>query len=443
MTAASGTLHTKHVRVSRRIACYVAKYGMPPTEDEVTRGKILLMCPEDSRTVVNAAMLNPGSGLQGLIDSLSEGMPASLLRELSLTYDEIEGSSDAWTGLLTELTSISQKRKFVDDLVSCVASMEAGNAVMEDDALQRVSQLAEHPLVAHSGDELDIATLTLPSASGLHLNLVDRSTVRRAFTALEAWAVVAPGELGVIIGGPGSGKSTALVFQGSGYALHNDGLVIHFSEELSLPMVYSKYASCILQTPLEKLRATTEDKLSKRLSNAMEGAVSIESHSSGSSTPRFLAERAKKILKDSGRERIECILVDYAALLRPNSGARGNRYEDLNEIIVSLRAMANDLQCPVWTAAQPRRAPAVSMSDYVKLANFEPPVFGLEDMAECWAIGFVADYVLSLNQTDQEKQVAPVPEARLHRAKVRIPSEDAEARFTKRVQVSYGTCTIG
>ena len=109
--------------------------------------------------------------------------------------------------------------------------------------------------------------------------------------------------------------------------------------------------------------------------------------------------------------------------------------------MVAMRAGADYFSCPWWTGAQPQRDPMKQFSQMpTNLSNYAPPVLGLADVGECWGIAHVADFVVTLNQTPQEREEQPVPSIRVHRAKVREPVEGATSKETIRTGFDYTRC---
>ena len=99
----------------------------------------------------------------------------------------------------------------------------------------------------------------------------------------------------------------------------------------------------------------------------------------------------------------DVLIVDYGAIMKPTSNYKEKRnaiesnYEDL-------RAIADDYNLALWTAAQGNR-PALSKK-----------IVTMSDLAECFAIGNIADVMVCMCQTNKEKKKGDI---RLFLAKVR------------------------
>ena len=100
----------------------------------------------------------------------------------------------------------------------------------------------------------------------------------------------------------------------------------------------------------------------------------------------------------------DLLIVDYADLLRASSRTEA-RYLELGAIYDELRGMAGELFIPCWTASQTQRS---SISDEVIQAD---------KIAESYGKIMVADFVISLSRTLEDKQTNT---ARVHIIKNRF-----------------------
>ena len=84
------------------------------------------------------------------------------------------------------------------------------------------------------------------------------------------------------------------------------------------------------------------------------------------------------------------IIVDYGDLLRPIHNQREKRNE-LESIYEEMRAIAQDFDCPLWTASQTNRS----------VLNAE--VITMESISEAFSKCFVADFIFSVSRTVEDK----------------------------------------
>ena len=88
--------------------------------------------------------------------------------------------------------------------------------------------------------------------------------------------------------------------------------------------------------------------------------------------------------------KVDLIIVDYADLLRPSSAFKEKRNE-LESIYEELRALAQENECPIWTASQTNRS------------GLNAEVITMESISEAFNKCFVADFIFSISRTIEDK----------------------------------------
>jgi hypothetical protein len=86
----------------------------------------------------------------------------------------------------------------------------------------------------------------------------------------------------------------------------------------------------------------------------------------------------------------DMIIVDYGDLLKPISSQREKRQE-LETIYEELRGIAQENNCPVWTASQTNRS------------GLNAEVITMESISEAFNKCFVADFICSVSRTIEDK----------------------------------------
>jgi hypothetical protein len=86
----------------------------------------------------------------------------------------------------------------------------------------------------------------------------------------------------------------------------------------------------------------------------------------------------------------DLICVDYGDLLSPISSYKEKRIE-LETIYEDLRGMAQEFECPVWTASQTNRS------------GLNAEVVTMESISEAFNKCFVADFIFTLSRTITDK----------------------------------------
>lgn len=84
------------------------------------------------------------------------------------------------------------------------------------------------------------------------------------------------------------------------------------------------------------------------------------------------------------------IIVDYGDLLKPVGSYREKRNE-LESIYEGLRALAQEFECPIWTASQTNRS------------GLNAEVITMESISEAFSKCFVADMIFSVSRTIEDK----------------------------------------
>ncbi len=158
------------------------------------------------------------------------------------------------------------------------------------------------------------------------------------------------GELGVVIAPTGAGKSMALAHLGA-QAIKNGKNVVHYTLELSESVTGQRYDSCISAVPLSMLFNRKEDVL--EAITDLEGSLVIKEYPTKTATTNIIRAHMEKLKKRN--HKIDMIIVDYADLLRPTTHFKEKRNE-LESIYENLRAIAQEFNCPVWTASQTNRS---------------------------------------------------------------------------------------
>jgi replicative DNA helicase len=213
-----------------------------------------------------------------------------------------------------------------------------------------------------------------------------------------------PGEVAVVLGLAGHGKSTVLRQIGANCLLAGRN-VLHISLENSQYITAQMYDCLLYGKPIAKIKKRPE-KFQAAMTALLAGLKSRLTIQYFPSKTLSLPQLEVEV--ESARVRPEIVLVDYAVLLRPTK-AREERRFDYAEIFENLRGVAARTQVPLWTAHQANR-PGMGSSR-----------LGMEHFAECFEIPGIIDLGVSIN-ADESKQA----EAELYVFKNRLGPSDFE-----------------
>jgi len=193
------------------------------------------------------------------------------------------------------------------------------------------------------------------------------------------------GELGVGIAATGAGKSMALVHLGAA-ALKAGKNVIHYTLELTEPVVGLRYDSCLSGVPINDLRAY-KDHVYESCSD-VEGNLIIKEYPTKSASTNTIRAHLSKLEKRN--HPVDMIIVDYGDLLKPTTHFKEKRNE-LESIYEELRGIAQEYECPLWTVSQTNRS------------GLNTEIITMESISEAFSKCFVADFIFSLSRTIKHK----------------------------------------
>ena len=160
------------------------------------------------------------------------------------------------------------------------------------------------------------------------------------------------GDLGLIFGNPGGGKSWTLVALG-GFAVKLGYNVIHYTLELSESYTGRRYDAFFTNVPvdrLEKHKTTVEETVPE-----LPGELVIKEYPMGKTTISNIESHIKKVT-DLGIKP-DLIIIDYIDLLATRKKT-ADRKGEIDDIYTSTKGLARQLNIPIWSVSQVNRAGA-------------------------------------------------------------------------------------
>ena len=158
----------------------------------------------------------------------------------------------------------------------------------------------------------------------------------------------------MIFGNPGGGKSWTLIALG-GYAVKMGYNVLHYTLELGEDYVGRRYDSFFTNIPVNKI---TEKKYRSNVEEViaeLQGQLIIKEYSPGKASITTIESHIKKCIDQDFKP--DLVLIDYVDLLRSKKNNR-ERKDEIDDIYISTKALARELQLPVWSVSQVNRAGA-------------------------------------------------------------------------------------
>ena len=210
-------------------------------------------------------------------------------------------------------------------------------------------------------------------------------------------------EMGVVVAAPGIGKTTTLVSIGGG-AVENGYNVLHVSLENNEKQILRNYDMRLLKKSIGYIKDNVDKSIAAmfNIKKFRKGKLRVKKYPTKTitvNTIRALLDQLKSVegfIPD-------VLIIDYGMLIRPSQKYSDKR-NGIESVYEDIRALADDYNCTVWTAAQGNRA-ALSKK-----------IVTMADLAECFAIANTADVMICLCQTKKEKARGDM---RLFLAKVR------------------------
>jgi replicative DNA helicase len=160
------------------------------------------------------------------------------------------------------------------------------------------------------------------------------------------------GDFGLIFGNPGGGKSWTLVALG-GYAVKMGYSVLHYTLELGEDYVGRRYDAYFTNKPVDTL-----SKHRARIDEVVEqlpGQLIIKEFSPGMATVNTIRSHIQKCQDLEFAP--DLILIDYVDLLSSKKRV-SDRKGEIDDIYLSTKGLAKELQLPVWSVSQVNRAGA-------------------------------------------------------------------------------------
>jgi len=196
------------------------------------------------------------------------------------------------------------------------------------------------------------------------------------------------GELGVVVAPTGVGKSHCLVTLGA-EAIRCGFNVVHYTFELNQYVTGRRYDSNFTDIPSDDI-LLRKDEVKRFYSENSEsyGTLFIKEYPGNYATVVTLKSHLEK-LRLSGFAP-DLIVIDYADCMRSTMKHDGVRFEQ-KAVYEELRALAQELKLPIWTAAQSNREGASSN------------IITSENMGEAYAKAQIADFIMGISRKAEEK----------------------------------------
>lgn len=193
------------------------------------------------------------------------------------------------------------------------------------------------------------------------------------------------GDLGIIFGNPGGGKSWMLTNMGAQAIVHGYN-VCHYTLELSEDYMGKRYDAILTGLDVQTIhqhRAEVEAKVA-----GVKGKLIIKEFAMGKASISTIESHIQKCT-DLGYKP-DLIIIDYVDLLKSKRKSI-DRKDEIDDIYVSTKGLAREMKIPIWTVSQVNRAGA------------KDDVIEGDKAAGSYNKMMIADFALSLSRKRQDK----------------------------------------
>jgi replicative DNA helicase len=160
------------------------------------------------------------------------------------------------------------------------------------------------------------------------------------------------GDFGLIFGNPGGGKSWSLIALG-GYAVRLGFNVLHYTLELGESYVGRRYDAFFSKIPVDRI--TQNRSKIEEIVPELPGQLIIKEFPTGKATINTIESHIKKVT-DLG-VKPDLIIIDYVDLLSTRKRT-ADRKGEIDDIYISTKGLARELNIPIWSVSQVNRAGA-------------------------------------------------------------------------------------
>ena len=355
-----------HVDMCRIIFDYYNQYNLPPTADVLTE-EVSTMCGKYKKK-------------EKLLDDYLDCIETMS----SVSLDDIEYIRD-------KVIAFGKRQSLVD------AVLESANILEKepDTEYPKIEGLVKDALM--TGENLaDLGTDIYEDVEERFLSYTnDDDVIERIPTGIEKLDYCLGGglgrtEMGVIVAPPGRGKTTSLISIG-GAAIEAGYNVLHISLENNEKQVTRNYDLRLLKKNMEYVKDNVNKSITAmfNIQRYRKGQLRIKKYPTKSVTTQTIRMFLDKLKMVKGFVP-DVLIVDYGAILKPISNYNDKRM-GIESVYEELRAIADDYNLALWTAAQGNRG-ALSKK-----------IVSMVDLAECFAIANISDVLACLCQTAKEK----------------------------------------
>jgi replicative DNA helicase len=194
-----------------------------------------------------------------------------------------------------------------------------------------------------------------------------------------------PGDLGMVAGNPGGGKSWVMVAIAA-HAVKMGNNVLFCTLELDEDYVGKRFDAYFTNIPVNELNATSKPIIKDTIAK-LSGSLEIKRFRAQKTTLSEVETYTERLINNGFKP--DLIVIDYLDLLKvKNNKDKRNQLEDL---YTEAREFGKDYNVPVWSPSQVNRTGA------------RDEVIEGDQIAESYSKLMIADFAMSLSRTREDK----------------------------------------
>jgi replicative DNA helicase len=229
------------------------------------------------------------------------------------------------------------------------------------------------------------------------------------------------GDLGMVLGSPGGGKSWFLINLGA-TAVKMGYTVCHYTLELSQEYVGKRYDSILTGIDFQNIHKDESRKLIEQTINSLPGKLIIKEYPMGKTTPSSIETHIQKCVTLGHKP--DLVIIDYVDLLRSKSKS-SERKDQIDDVYTSIKGLARQIRTPIWTVSQVNRM------------GSKDDIIEADKIAGSYDKIMIADFAMSLSRKRGDKLAGT---GRIHVIKNRFGSDGMT--FSAKINTANGHIDI-
>jgi replicative DNA helicase len=229
------------------------------------------------------------------------------------------------------------------------------------------------------------------------------------------------GDLGMVLGSPGGGKSWFLINLGA-WAVKAGYNVCHYTLELSQEYVAKRYDSTLTGIEFQNIHKKEYRSLIESTVDSLPAKLIIREFPMGKTTPSTIESHIQKCTTLGYKP--DLIIIDYVDLLRSRSKS-SERKDQIDDVYTSIKGLARQLKTPIWTVSQVNRT------------GSKDDIIEADKIAGSYDKIMIADFAMSLSRKRGDKLAGT---GRIHVIKNRFGSDGMT--FAAKINTANGHIEI-